>query len=335
MGHDLRMRIVVLDSNPAFGCDSAEAAARGTLDTAALSELGDVVIHAGTKPDEIVARCEGAAVVLTNKVVLGPSEISALPKLRLISVLATGVNVIDLDAARAHGVTVCNVPGYSTMSTAQHALALLLELTNHVGLHASHVASGGWQGSEAFSYFRTPLKELAGDVMGVVGYGAIGKQVIALAQALGMQVLVNSRTVRTVDGVVFVDKETLLRKSDVISLHCPLTDETRHFIDGAALSQMKPGALLINVARGPIVDEEALAQALLSGQIAGAATDVLTSEPPRSDCPLLREDVLSTGRCLVTPHVAWATHAARTRLLDVTTKNIDAFLRGAPQNVVS
>lgn len=328
------MKIVVLDADPAFGCDSAEAAARGSLSTTALSALGEVSIHSSTKPEEVVERCEGATAILTNKVVLGRPQILALPKLRLISVLATGVNVIDTDAARAQGVTVCNVPGYSTMSTAQHALALLLELTNRVGLHASDVARGGWQTSQTFSYFRTPLRELAGSVMGVVGYGAIGKRVIALAQALGMQVLVNSRTEHKVEGILFVDKETLLRQSDVVSLHCPLTDETRHFINGSALSMMKPEALLINVARGPIVDEEALAQALLSGQIAGAALDVLTHEPAQNDCPLLRDDVVATGRCLITPHIAWATHASRTRLLDITTKNIEAFLKGTPQNVV-
>lgn len=329
------MKIVVLDSDPAFGCDSAPAEARGTLDTAALSKLGDVVIHSRTRPEQVVERCQGAAAVLTNKVVLGRAEFSELPALKLISVLATGVNVVDLEAARSHGVTVCNVPGYSTMSTAQHALALLLELTNRVGLHSADVASGGWQRSETFAYFRTPLQELAGKVMGVVGYGAIGQRVIALAQALGMQVLVSSRTEHQVEGVLFVDKQTLLRQSDVVSLHCPLTDETKHFIDRAALSLMKPSALVINVARGPIVDEQALAEALLSGRIAGAAMDVLSTEPARSDCPLLREDVLATGRCIVTPHIAWATQAARTRLLGITTKNIEAFLKGTPQNVVS
>lgn len=329
------MKIVVLDSDPAFGCNSASEDARGALDTTALTALGEVAIYPSTKPEEVIGRCEGATVVLTNKVVLGRTEIAALSDVRLISVLATGVNVVDLDAARANSIAVCNVPGYSTMSTAQHALALLLELTNRVGLHASDVAAGGWQRSEPFSYFRTPLLELAGRVMGVVGYGAIGQRMVTLAQALGMQVLVSSRTSRSAQGVTFVDKPTLLRQSDVISLHCPLTDDTRHFIDRAALSLMKPGALLLNVARGPIVDEEALAEAILEGRIGGAATDVLTDEPARIDCPLLREEVQRTGRCLVTPHIAWASHAARTRLLATTIANIEAFLAGTPQNVVS
>lgn len=329
------MKIVVLDADPAFGCGSAAEEARGALDKAALLTLGDVTIYDSTKPEQVVERCEGATAVLTNKVVLGRSELATLPDLKLISVLATGVNVVDLEAASAQGITVCNVPGYSTMSTAQHALALLLELTNRVGLHASDVAAGGWQKSETFSYFRTPLQELAGQVLGVVGYGAIGQRMISLAQALGMQVLVNSRTERKVDGLLFVDKQTLLRQSDVISLHCPLTEETRHFIDKPALYSMKPTSLLINVARGPIVDEDALADALLSGRIAGAALDVLSTEPARNDCPLLRPEVFRTGRCLVTPHIAWATHAARTRLLGITVRNIQAYLSGAPQNVVS
>lgn len=329
------MKIVVLDSDPALGCDSAPEMARGRLDTAALDRLGTVELHSRTAPDEVVPRCRGAEVVLTNKVVLGRAEFERLPELRLVSVLATGVNVVDLDAARAGGVTVCNVPGYSTMSTAQHAFALLLELTNQVGLHARDVELGGWVNSEAFSYFRTPLRELSGRVMGVVGFGAIGKRVVAMAQSFGMQVMVHTRTERSVEGVLFVDKGTLLRQSDVVSLHCPLTEDTRHFIDEAALSQMKPDALVINVARGPVVDERALARALVAGRIGGVATDVLETEPARRDCPLLQKDVLETGRCLVTPHLAWATFAARERLLSITAENIEAFQNGTPQNVVS
>jgi len=329
------MKIVVLDSDPALGCDSAPEQAQGRLDISALEHWGSVEVHPRTPPEKVVERCRGADVVLTNKVVLGPAEFEHLPDLELVSVLATGVNVVDLDAARSRGVTVCNVPGYSTMSTAQHAWALLLELTNRVGLHAQDVEQGGWVQSDSFSYFRTPLRELAGSILGVVGYGAIGQQVVTMAQAFGMQVMVHTRTPRTVEGVLFVDKETLLRQSDVISLHCPLTEETKHFIDEAALSQMKPEALLINVARGPVVDETALAQALVSGQIGGAAVDVLRVEPARRDCPLLQREVLDSGRLLVTPHLAWATLAARQRLLSITAKNIEAFQNGTPQNVVN
>ncbi len=329
------MKIVILDSDPALGCDTAQERAQGRLDISALKKLGTVEIHSRTDPSQVVPRCRGANVVLTNKVVLGQAEFESLPDLELVSVLATGVNVIDLDAARSRGVVVCNVPGYSTMSTAQHAFALLLELTNRVGLHATDVEQGGWAGSESFSYFRTPLTELSGRIMGVVGFGAIGQRVVAMAQAFGMQVMVHTRTERRVEGVLFVDKETLLRESDVVSLHCPLTDETKDFIDDAALAQMKPEALLINVSRGPVVDEAAVARALVAERIGGVATDVLTVEPARKDCPLLQPDVVATGRCLVTPHLAWATLAARERLLAITVENIEAFRRKAPQNVVS
>ncbi len=329
------MKIVVLDSDPALGCDSAPEQEQGRLDAAELERLGTLVMHATTAPDQVISRCQGAEVVLTNKVVLGRSEFEKLPKLKLVSVLATGFNVIDLEAARAHQVTVCNVPGYSTMSTAQHAFALLLELTNRVGLHARDVEQGGWVSSPSFSYFRAPLRELAGRVLGVVGFGAIGKRVVAMAQAFGMQILVHTRTPRSIEGVRFVDKETLLRESDVVSLHCPLTEETRHFIDEDALSQMKPDALLVNVARGPVVDESALARALVSGTIGGAATDVLQVEPAEEQCPLLQKDVVETGRCIVTPHLAWATTASRERLLSISAENIEAFLNGTPQHVVS
>ncbi len=329
------MKIVVLDSDPAFGCETAPDGARGALDVSCLAQLGHLEVHANTGPEEVVKRSLDAEVLLTNKVVLGRAEMEQLPKLRLISVLATGVNVVDLAAARERGITVCNVPGYSTRSTAQHAIALLLELSNRVGLHAADVDSGGWQESESFSYFRTPLQELAGLVMGVVGYGAIGKTVAAIAQALGMAVLVHTRTAREVEGIRFVDKETLLRESDVVSLHCPLTDDTHHFIDDVALGKMKPSALLINVARGPVVDEDALSRALIEGRLGGAGLDVLSTEPALPDCPLLSDEVRATRRLIVTPHIAWASEAARGRLLEISARNVEAFQKGSPQNVVN
>jgi glycerate dehydrogenase len=324
------MNIVVLDSDPAFGCQSASPEARGELDTSHLESLGTLTSYPGTAPADVIERARDARVILTNKVVIGAAELEKLPQLKLISVLATGVNVIDLDAARAAGVTVCNVPGYSTMSTAQHAFSLLLELCQHVGVHADDVKEGGWVKSEPFSYFKTPLVELDGQVMGLVGFGAIGQQVARQAQAFGMRVIVHTRTERSAPGIEFVDKKTLLEQSDVISLHCPLTESTKHFIDDDALSLVKPSAFLINVARGPVVDEAAVASALKAGTLAGAATDVLSVEPAQSDCPLL-----SAPRCLITPHIAWASHAARTRLLDITVKNIKAFQNGTPQNVVA
>jgi glycerate dehydrogenase len=263
-------------------------------------------------------------------VVLGEHEFSSLPDLKLVSVLATGVNVIDLNAAQKRGVTVCNVPGYSTDSTAQHCIALLLELTNRVGLHDASTRAGDWECSQTFSYYLSPLIELRDKTIGIVGFGSIGAQVARIAQALGMRVIAHSRTQRNIPNVRFVDKDTLLLDADVISLHCPLTEETRHFIDRAALRAMKPKALLINGSRGPVVDEVALAEALGQQEILGAATDVLTQEPPQNSSPLLRSE-----RCIVTPHIAWASETARARLIAMTCENIRAYQRGQPTNVVS
>jgi glycerate dehydrogenase len=323
------MKIVVLDSDPAFGSAAAPEDASGRLDAAPLSKFGDLFVYPNTSAEQLEERAQDAVVVLTNKIAIGAPELAKMREARLISVLATGVNMIDLDAAADRGVTVCNVPGYSTMSTAQHTIALLLELCNHVGLHASDVASGSWEKAEAFSYFRAPLRELDGQKLGIVGYGAIGQQVAKVASALGMEILVHTRTQREADGVRFVDKGTLLLESDVVSLHCPLTEETHHFIDEDALGAMKPSALLLNASRGPVVDEAALARALSDGTILGAATDVLSTEPPEKGNPLL-----SAPRCLITPHIAWATEAARARLIAISARNIEAFLNGTPQNVV-
>jgi glycerate dehydrogenase len=324
------MKIVVLDADPAFGCSAAPDGARGELDVSRLEALGDVTIYDNTEAGQVIERSRGAAILVTNKVTLGFTELPQLPDLKMISVLATGVNVIDVKAASDHGVAVCNVPGYSTMSTAQHTFALLLELCNHVGIHARDVADGGWENSSSFSYFKAPLQELDGKILGLAGLGAIGSRVARMAQAFGMQVLVHTRTQKNAPGVRFVDKATLLQKSDVISLHFPLTDETRHFINEDALRQMKQGALLVNAARGPVLDEDAVARALHEGHLGGLATDVLSEEPPRASCPLLR-----TPRTIITPHIAWATEASRKRLLAITVDNIEAFLQGTPQNVVT
>lgn len=323
------MRIVVLDADPAFGCSAAPEGARGELDVSRLKQLGEVTIYKNTAPAEAVEHSRGAAILVTNKVSLGEEEFSQLPDVRLVSVLATGVNVIDIQAASNHGVTVCNVPGYSTMSTAQHTFALLLELCNHVGLHARDVEKGGWANSPSFSYFKAPLRELDGKVFGLVGLGAIGSQVAKMAQAFGMQVLVHTRTTKEMPGARFVDKDTLLKECDVISLHFPLTAQTRHFIDETALGMMKPEALLINAARGPVLDEFAVARALHEERLGGLAADVLSEEPPQASSPLLR-----SPRTIITPHIAWATEAARKRLLETTVGNIEAFLQGTPQNVI-
>jgi glycerate dehydrogenase len=329
LGHDL-VKIVILDADPAFGSSSMGGKLLAPVEDADLRALGDLHIYQGTSTKELLTRAEGAEVLLTNKVVLGDNEFAALDSLRLVSVLATGVNVVDLNAARAHGVTVCNVPGYSTDSTAQHCIALLLELTNRVGLHDASVKKGDWARSSAFSYFLSPLTELRGKTIGIVGFGAIGAQVAEIARALGMRVLSHTRSEKEVPGVTFVDKARLLRESDVVSLHCPFTDQTKHYIDSSALRAMKPTALLINGSRGALVDESALFEALTAREISGAATDVLSQEPPRSSSGLT-----DLENCIVTPHIAWASEAARKRLVKISAENVRLFLLGRAQNIVA
>lgn len=326
MGHDLtsdrtaRPRIVILD---------AECANPGDLSWDGLRDLGELVVYDVTAPHEVVERCAGATVAITNKTVLDRRAFEALPELRFVSVLATGVNVIDLNAATEHGVVVSNVPAYSTASTAQHTIALLLELAHHVGDHARGVREGRWSRSRHFSYWDYPLVELDGLTLGLVGFGAIARQVARIGQALGMQVLVHTRTPdATARNVRFVDNDTLFRESDVVSLHCPLTEQTRGLVDDATLRSMKPSAFLINTSRGPVVDEAALLRALEQGTIAGAALDVLSKEPPPPDHPLLQ-----APNCIITPHIAWATHASRKRLLEATVRNVKAFLEGCPIHV--
>jgi len=236
---------------------------------------------------------------------------------------------LDHHAAHARGVTVCNVPGYSTASTAQLTIALLLELCHHVGEHSRDVHAGSWSQARIFAYWTHPLLELEGLTLGIVGFGAIGQRVASIARALGMHILVHTRTPRSATDVQFVDKATLLAQSDVITLHCPLTPETHHFIDRKALGQIRRQALLLNVARGPVVDSSAVADALESGRLGGYAADVLEVEPPPADHPLL-----GAPRCVLTPHIAWATEASRKRLIQATHDNVAAFLAGAPQNVV-
>jgi len=323
------MKIVILDADPAFGSAAAPSQSRGTVEISRLQRLGELTVHEGTLPEQVLERAKDADVLITNKVVLREDHFEKLPSLKLVTVLATGVNVVALDAAAARNITVCNVPGYSTASTAQHAIALLLELTNRVGLHEADVASGAWARSAAFSYFKTPLEELDGKTFGVVGFGAIGQRTASIARALGMHVLAHTRTRRDAFDVEFVEKKCLLERSDVVSLHCPLTEQTKHFIDAPALATMKKSALLINVSRGPVVDETALAAALQTRQIAGAATDVLSQEAPAADNALTNSPF-----CIVTPHVAWASQAARERLVHITAENIESFVQGTPQNVV-
>jgi glycerate dehydrogenase len=250
--------------------------------------------------------------------------------LRGICVLATGVNVVDVAAATAHGVVVCNIPAYSTASTAQHAIALLLELANGVGLHDRAVHDGAWARSPDFSFTLAPLAELDGLRLGIVGFGAIGRRVGEIARALGMQVqAVAPGRNGDPDWLSRVSLDELFQSSDVVSLHCPLTDQTRGLVNRARLATMKSSAFLLNTGRGPLVDEADLADALERGVIAGAALDVLSQEPPRADNPLLK-----APRCVITPHLAWATPAARRRAMNVTVENVRGILAGRPQNVV-
>ena len=318
------MNIVVLDGytlNP------------GDLNWEPLLDLSDdCQLYERTAAAETVERARDAEIVLTNKVVLDRATLAQLPRLKYVGVLATGVNVIDLDAARERGIIVTNVPAYSTASVVQLTFALLLELTNRVGHHSASVRSGNWVRSRDFSYWDFPLVELAGLRMGLVGFGAIAQGVARVAQALGMDVIATRRGqgADEVPGVRRVDLETLFRESDVLSLHCPLTPETRGLVNAARLALMKPTACVINTSRGPVVNEADLAAALNAGRIAGAGLDVLSTEPPAADNPLL-----SAKHCFITPHIAWATRSARARLLEVVVANIRAFLDGKPQNVVT
>ena len=304
----------------------------GDLSWEPLTDLGRCEIYERTAPHETVTRAHGAGALLTNKVIFDRETIGQLPDLRYIGVIATGVNVVDLAAARERGIVVTNVPAYSTPSVTQMTFALLLELTQRVGHHAGSVRAGNWVKSKDFTFWDFPLIELAGLKMGLLGFGAIGQGVARVAQAFGMGVLATRRGGRPpeVPGVEMGDLDTLFRQSDVLSIHCPLTPETRGLVNAARLAMMKPTAYVLNTSRGPIVNEADLAEALNSGRLAGAGLDVLSTEPPSADNPLLE-----AKNCLITPHIAWATRASRGRSLATVVANLRAFLDGRPQNVVS
>ena len=317
------VKIVVLDGyamNP------------GDLPNDPLAQLGDLTVYERTPEDQVVERASGAEIVLTNKSILSAESIHQLQKLQYIGVLATGYNVVDLDAAASRGIVVTNVPAYSTGSVAQTVMAHLLNLAQHVEEHSRGVREGRWCKSKDFAYWEYPLVELAGLTMGIVGFGQIGRTVARMAKAFGMRVIVTTRPGSSPPddgGIETVDLESLFRQSDVISLHCPLTGQTHHLVNKERLSLMKPTAFLINTSRGPVVDEQALADALNSEKIAGAGVDVLSSEPPAEDNPLL-----SAKNCHITPHLAWATRASRERLMATVVDNVRAFLEGNPQNVI-
>lgn len=317
------MRITVLDGftlNP------------GDLDWNGMAALGDLTVYDRTPAVSVVERAEDSEIVITNKTVLDADVISRLPKLRYIGVLATGYNVVDVKAAADSGIVVTNIPSYSTMSVAQMAISLLLAIVQRVEHYADENRHGRWSRSEDFCYTDFPLMELAGKRFGVVGFGHTGKATAAVAAALGMRVAVFTSKPQSElpDGYEKMDMDTLFRNSDVVSLHCPLTPSTRHLVDARRLREMKPTAILLNTGRGPLVDEQALAEALRDGEIYAAGADVLVNEPPAADNPLLH-----SPRCFITPHIAWATKEARVRLMDIAVANVAAFLSGKPQNVVS
>jgi glycerate dehydrogenase len=318
------MKIVVLDG--------ATLAADGNS-WAALASFGDVEVFDRTSPHEVVERSQQATVLITNKAHVSAVAIDAASQLRFIAVSATGFDCVDVAAARRRGVAVANVPEYGTTSVAQFTFALLLELCHRAGLHGDAVRAGEWSRSPDFCFWKTPLIELAGKTMGVVGFGKIGLRVAELAGAFAMDVIVHGRSRKAASEhrpAAWVELDELFARADVISLHCPLNESTAGLVNRERLRLVKPAALLINTSRGGLIVEEDLAAALNEGRLAGAAVDVVSHEPIKPDNPLLR-----ARNCLITPHIAWATREARERLLNATVANVANFLAGSPTNVVN
>jgi len=294
-------------------------------------KMGEVTVFDRTPKDLILERAKDAQIVITNKTPLTRETIFALPNLQYIGTLATGYNVIDTAAARQRGIPVCNVPAYCTQAVAQHTFALLLDIANHVHEHSESVRKGQWANSVDFCYWKTPIFELEGKSIGILGFGNIGKAVAEIALAMGMKVLVSSRTEKKMPvGCRWVEQAELFAQSDVVTIHCPLTAQTTELIQHETLKQMKNTAILINTSRGGVINETDLADALNSGEIAAAGLDVLSNEPPKSDNPLL-----TAKNCIITPHIAWASHDTRERLVEISAQNVQQFLNRRPQNVVN
>jgi glycerate dehydrogenase len=318
------MKIVVLDGatlNP------------GDLAWDELAEQGELTVYDRSSPECVIERIGDAEIVFTNKTLVTRAHLDACPGIRFIGVLATGYNVVDLRAAREKGIDVCNIPTYGTASVAQFATALLLELCHRVGRHDDDVHAGNWANCVDFCYWLNSPVELDGKTLGLIGFGRIGQAFARIAQALGMKVLVHDRIVdKRLESATlrYATLDELYAAADVVSLHCPLSDDNRGMIDKHAIARMKPGVLLINTSRGPLIDEQDLADALVAEHVAGAALDVLSSEPPRADNPLL-----AAPNCIVTPHIAWATLEARRRLMRIAVENLIAFKSGTPRNVVN
>ena len=319
------MKIVLLDS---------EALNPGDLSWAPLEALGELTVYPqGTNdPEEVIRRIGDAEIVLTNKTPVPRRVFEGCPGIRMLGVVATGYNVVDTQAAKEHGIPVCNVPAYGTEMVAQFAIGLLLELCHHVQMHSNAVHEGEWASCPNFCFWKAPIVELAGKTMGIIGFGRIGRAVGRIAKALGMRVLATGSR-PCADGLAiaeYVDLDTVLTQSDVVSLHCPLFPETEKLINRDTIAKMKDGAILINNSRGGLLDEQAVADALNSGKLCGAGLDVVTVEPILPDNPLL-----SAQNCLITPHISWAAVQCRQRIMDITAANIRRFLEGTPQNVVN
>ncbi len=305
----------------------------GDLSWEALKKLGDVTVYDRTSPSEVIERSSGAEILLTNKVIIDRKVMEQLPDLKYVGVLATGYNVVDIVAACEKGIVVTNIPSYSTASVAQMVFSLLLAITNGVEHYTADNRAGRWSCNPDFCYWDAPLMELADKTFGIVGVGNIGSKVANIALAFGMKVL--ALTSKTPDSLPIgvekaADFDHLLRNSDVLSLHCPLTESTKHLINSSTLAKMKPSAILINTGRGPLVDEQALADALNHGELRGAGVDVLSCEPPTFDNPLLY-----ARNCYTTPHLGWATVEARQRLMDIAVANVANFIEGTPTNMVN
>ena len=301
----------------------------GDLSWSELEKLGELVVYDRTKPEETVARAAEADIVLTNKVIISREVMAQLPNLKYIGVLATGYNVVDIEEAHKRGIVVTNVPAYSTESVAQMVFAHLLTVTNRVEHYATQNRAGRWSSNPDFSYCDTLLSELAGKTFGIVGLGNIGMRVAQIAQAFGMKVKALTSKTTLPAGIEKVELDELLSTVDVLSLHCPLTDGTRHLINRDSLMLMKSSAILINTGRGPLIDDQAVADALSCGKLAAFCADVLTEEPPKADNPLLKQP-----NAFITPHIAWASTEARERLLQIAVDNVRAFLNGKAQNIV-
>lgn len=315
------MKIVILDGR---------ALNPGDLSYDAVSQFGDVTLYQHTDSmEEAIARIGDSQIVLTNKIPITRQLLDACPNIQLICVLATGYNIVDVDACREKGIPVCNVPSYGTAAVAQFTLALMLEICHRIGHHDRVVHEGKWCECPNFCFWDTPQMELGGKTLGIIGYGRIGQAVAKLAEAFGMKVLAYSRTPKP-ELAEFVDMDTLLARSDFVSLHCPQFPETTKMVNGNFIGKMKDGAVLINTSRGGLVDEQALCDALISGKLSAAAVDVVSTEPMKTDNPLL-----NAPNCIITPHIAWAPKESRQRLLDCVVDNIRCFLEGNPQNVVN